>query len=149
MSAPVRRSAPSVRQRTRVLSVRQCASALYIDSAPHGALTARASRGFSARSAHFPPPLHLRIPIPPTVRWLVRLRCGGRCEDCTERLPLEPHHLRYRIPGPLGGPIFGRETVDDLAALCRDCHHARHIAPDGTFWPDPQAMARHWERYDE
>jgi 5-methylcytosine-specific restriction endonuclease McrA len=93
-----------------------------------------------------------RIPIPPAVRAATLRRAGGCCEDCGERLPLELHHLRYRTdywPDMEGGskPIFGRETVDDLAALCRDCHHARHVDPNGGFWADPEEMAEHWAPY--
>jgi 5-methylcytosine-specific restriction endonuclease McrA len=95
-----------------------------------------------------------RVPIPPQVRGAVLHRAGGRCEDCGERLPLELHHLRYWLrPGypslwePVPTPIFGRETVEDLAALCRDCHHSRHLDPAGEFWVDPEDMDEHWAPY--
>lgn len=70
------------------------------------------------------------------------LRAKWQCETdgCLE-LRVELHHLRYHREGR---PIFGVETLDDLAVLCRDCHHARHIAPDGRFWSDPEEMHDYW-----
>ena len=63
----------------------------------------------------------------------VYLRAGGVCEDCgDDECRLEMHHLRYT----------GHETPDDLALLCRDCHHNRHIDRNGEFWADPEEMAR-------
>ena len=65
------------------------------------------------------------------------------------------HHLRYQVGlhryshpkmalDHAGDPIFGQETPDDLAALCRDRHHNRHLDPDGEFWVDPEAMEDAW-----
>jgi hypothetical protein len=84
-------------------------------------------------------------------------RAGGCCEDCgrswAETRPTL-HHLRYfteieMISGDLvgGDPIDGRETADDLAALCWDCHQDRHRDPNGEYWRDPQDMEEHWAGY--
>jgi 5-methylcytosine-specific restriction endonuclease McrA len=76
------------------------------------------------------------------------LRAKRCCENCGGRLPLELHHLRYYYQPdpryPFTEPIDGHETPDDLAALCRDCHHGRHIDPNGDFWRDPEDMADAW-----
>ncbi len=74
------------------------------------------------------------------------------CQDCGRTdVALERHHLRYftqagyRGPDDPGGEsIYGLETDEDLALLCRDCHHQRHRDPDGVFWRDPQDMADAW-----
>jgi len=98
----------------------------------------------------WPPPMHEREPIPPEVRRAVLARARKQfegCEDCGLPAPLELHHLTYIAEGYMvcgdidgGGPIFGQETEDDLAALCRECHHRRHIGLDDVFWPDIDAM---------
>jgi hypothetical protein len=98
--------------------------------------------------------------IPGQIRIQVLVRAGYRCQDCgafgTGGHPIELQHLRYygechcNRPDKCHcdiRPIFGRETLDDLAALCRGCHHARHVDPSGEFWPDPQEMAEYWEAY--
>lgn len=72
-------------------------------------------------------------------------RKRGCCEDCGARVPLELHHLRYVTDD--GESIYGRETDDDLAALCRHCHHNRHIDPAGVFYRDPEEMAEDWFGY--
>lgn len=88
----------------------------------------------------------LRLPIPPEVREAVLLRAGGYCEDCgIEVRNPELHHLTYYDPTIGGchqikhGPfwIFGKETSDDLLALCRDCHLSRHVV-NGEFYADPE-----------
>jgi hypothetical protein len=82
-----------------------------------------------------------RAPIPRRVRKLIMRRCRYRCEDCEQYRPLELHHLRYLTAERPREPIFGRESPDDLAALCRDCHHKRHLDPYGRFWVDPEDLA--------
>jgi 5-methylcytosine-specific restriction endonuclease McrA len=68
------------------------------------------------------------------------------CEDCwADNLPLELHHLRYEDDN--GNPIHGHETLDDLALLCRECHHGRHIGPDGEFYRDPEDVVRQWDNW--
>jgi hypothetical protein len=86
--------------------------------------------------------------IPRHVRRSVMERCRGRCERCGTRRSLELHHLAYwlRDDGPTE-PIFGKETPDDLLALCRDCHKARHIDLAGDFWVDPEETADYWESF--
>jgi 5-methylcytosine-specific restriction endonuclease McrA len=47
-------------------------------------------------------------------RKAVLRRAGYRCERCHAAKPLDIHHLTYAR--------FGNEEMDDLRALCRDCH---------------------------
>src|SRR5262245_48506742 len=87
-------------------------------------------------------------PVPEATRRAVLERCGGCCEDCDERCALEMHHLRYEVWNYKEPEIiFGRETPDDLAALCRYCHQQRHIDLNGDWWNDPEEMAAHWAGY--
>jgi hypothetical protein len=66
----------------------------------------------------------------------------------------ELHHRTYwiggRPPYKYAQPIFGRETEDDLQALCRDCHLGKHIAgPFGEFFADPEdadAEEAYWDQ---
>jgi 5-methylcytosine-specific restriction endonuclease McrA len=92
------------------------------------------------------------VTVPAAVRAAVNRRADGRCEDCGERVPLELHHLRYlKVVVPGDGPwdIDGYEEPDDLAALCRDCHHRRHVDPNGEFWRDPEEMEVAWAGFSE
>jgi 5-methylcytosine-specific restriction endonuclease McrA len=84
--------------------------------------------------------------IPPSVRHAVLARARRRCEDCGALVPLELHHLRY-APPMTELDLPGWESPDDLAALCRTCHHGRHLDPNGHFWADPQAMDDAWFGY--
>lgn len=81
-----------------------------------------------------------RIPLE-TLAYVLR-RADDLCEDCGERLlgGGEFHHLTYLRRG--------REYPSDLALLCRDCHQARHIGPDGSFHRDPWDCRRAWEEWD-
>lgn len=85
--------------------------------------------------------------IPNSIRSGVYLRCQGCCEKCGTRSRLELHHLRYF--DDFGNPIEGSETVGDLIALCRECHHAKHLGPAGDFIIDPVEAAdqRNWFDY--
>lgn len=89
-----------------------------------------------------------REPIPKAAATAVRHRAAGACEDCgRDGLRLELHHLTYRWqpdPGDGEEPVFGHETPADLAALCRDCHHARHVDLNGEFWADPEEKDAYW-----
>ena len=89
-----------------------------------------------------------RASIPAKVRAAVMRRARGRCEDCGAKTALELHHLRYTYfhgnRADWEESIFGHETEHDLDALCRRCHHARHIDPAGDFWGDPEEMATYW-----
>jgi 5-methylcytosine-specific restriction endonuclease McrA len=85
--------------------------------------------------------------IPPEVRSTVLGRADGVCEDCQEFRKLELHHLRYWTNDPWRESIRGRETPDDLAALCRECHHERHLDPSGQFWMDPEEADALWETW--
>ena len=88
--------------------------------------------------------------IPPDVRAAVNRRANGACEDCGCGEPLELHHLRYWTNDERGWsvPIDGLETIHDLDALCRECHHGRHLDRNGEFWKDPEEMADHWWGFD-
>lgn len=62
------------------------------------------------------------------VRQVVLARAGQRCERCGERRPLDLHH---RLPRSRGGT----HGVENLVALCRDCHRAVHAgASDAGGW---------------
>jgi 5-methylcytosine-specific restriction endonuclease McrA len=71
--------------------------------------------------------------IPRVTQKMVRRRSRGSCEDCRKRKPLEFHHLHYRS--------VGRELPEDLAHLCRECHHHRHWKT-GCFVLDPDDPMR-------
>lgn len=91
----------------------------------------------------------IRKPIPAWVRSAVLLRARHRCEECGDS-PVELHHLTYsaRPARPdKDYPIFGEETPDDLLALCRECHHAKHIGPAERFYADPEECQAEWEYY--
>jgi 5-methylcytosine-specific restriction endonuclease McrA len=48
------------------------------------------------------------------IRRQVLDRANGQCEHCGERGLLQVHHLHYES--------LGNEDLDDLQALCEDCH---------------------------
>ena len=89
------------------------------------------------------PPLYPdRKPIPDTVKRAVRERAGNCCEECGDEGKLEFHHLAYlntnsNYHRDWFGLIFGAETHEDLALLCRECHHQQHRDLNGYFWADP------------
>ena len=91
-------------------------------------------------------------PIPQVVRNAVMKRAGGVCEDCGGSAFLELHHCtyyRHELPEiyyikSSHEVIFGYETPDDLLALCRDCHLAKHIDPYGQFRWDPEECEEEW-----
>ncbi len=78
-------------------------------------------------------------PVPTNTRRTVMRRCEGRCEDCGDRRATSLHHLHYRS--------VGFEEPHDLAALCWDCHQARHRDYNGDYWRDPEGMEDHWWMY--
>lgn len=88
-----------------------------------------------------------QIPLP--TRLDVIHRASGLCEDCGCSGPMEMHHLRYDewSTGKLYS-IRGRETPDDILLLCRECHLAKHIGPDGCFYKDPEECAGEHDYYD-
>ena len=78
------------------------------------------------------------------VRAVLIALVGERCEECgaapyeyrEERGPGEPlevHHGHYRS--------VGREMLEDVDLLCRDCHEARHQ-------PAPEQTAHWWKSYE-
>ena len=87
-----------------------------------------------------------RPPIPLSTKQAVWNRSGCRCEDCgVQGVPLEFHHVRYTTwdrepykPERYEREVFGEELPEDLAYLCRSCHHARHVDIVGNFHVDPQ-----------
>jgi 5-methylcytosine-specific restriction endonuclease McrA len=51
-----------------------------------------------------------------------RKRAGNKCADCGKQRKLDVHHVTY--------DRLGNERPEDLVALCRACHNARHkISP--------------------
>lgn len=94
--------------------------------------------------------MEFRNPIPNGVRKAVYKRSGRCCEECGSK-PIELHHLTYDAHHgnhwPDTQPIFGLETPDDLKALCRICHLAKHRGPNGEFFRDPEECAAEWDYY--
>lgn len=87
-----------------------------------------------------------RKPIPAAVRAEVYERAAGRCEDCGCVGRLELHHLTYTIDFP--GDIFGYESAEDLAALCRECHKERHMLW-GVFYADIDELEDTLSSFDD
>lgn len=54
-----------------------------------------------------------------TLRKAVMARDGHACRACGDRHGLEAHHVVMRSLG-------GRDEVENLIALCRECHRAVH-----------------------
>lgn len=86
-----------------------------------------------------------RKPIPKKTRAAVYARCKHCCEDCGLFGPLELHHLRYwedlRAHPKYMVSILGKETPEDLLALCRQCHYGRHIHPHtGEYFLIPEEL---------
>jgi 5-methylcytosine-specific restriction endonuclease McrA len=48
----------------------------------------------------------------------VMVRANYRCEQCGKPWGLEVHHKTYER--------LGKESLDDLTCLCRDCHRKLH-----------------------
>jgi 5-methylcytosine-specific restriction endonuclease McrA len=96
----------------------------------------------------------IRKPIPYNVQTQVMRRSRGVCEDCSEKKPLEFHHLTYKYepyPGYVQkngdyALIFGHETANDLALLCRSCHLGRHLLW-GEFYSDPEELEHVFDRF--
>lgn len=65
----------------------------------------------------------------------VIVRCKGKCEGCGRYWPngLELHHLHY--------DSLGHETMDDVRALCCDCHS------DADAFRDEETRRRRWRRH--
>jgi 5-methylcytosine-specific restriction endonuclease McrA len=87
-------------------------------------------------------PKTFSLPIPLATRRAVLLRARNACEACGTDLPLTLHHLRYD-KGPNEGweSICGKETPDDLVALCWSCHQAEHRDLFGTYYYNPDEAA--------
>lgn len=65
---------------------------------------------------------YLKTPHWELARSAVLKRDENRCADCgksKEERPLEVHHITYIRRG--------KENLDDLMTLCRDCHQERHF----------------------
>lgn len=82
-----------------------------------------------------------RAPINGISEMVVRDRAQGRCECCGQPGRTSMHHTRYHFLAGDGMPrlVFGLESPDDLLALCRRCHHARH-RPEGRFVFEPDFL---------
>lgn len=77
----------------------------------------RGSDGLT-RSRPFKTKRRKRPAMDPELRRLVFLRAGGRCDACGRPLPAdgwEAHHRQLRSRA-------GADTLENLVALCRDCH---------------------------
>jgi hypothetical protein len=62
---------------------------------------------------------YLRHPRFLEIRAEVFRRAGGKCEQCGQRPPTEPHHLRY--------PPWGTFDVpENMIAVCHLCHCEVH-----------------------
>ena len=61
---------------------------------------------------------YLRSPHWQTMRRKVLRRAGYECERCRRKAPLDVHHLTYARRG--------HEDMNDLQALCRQCHKEAH-----------------------
>lgn len=53
-----------------------------------------------------------------TLRQLVFVRDGNRCQECGSVTDLECHHITYKR--------LGAEEMSDLVTLCNLCHHNHH-----------------------
>jgi hypothetical protein len=84
----------------------------------------------------FRPAGRAKPPVDPTTLAERRAHARGCCETCGERRSLEAHHTTYEREG--------REHVDDLRMLCRDCHRRAHVDLAGDFWADPEEKESHW-----
>lgn len=61
---------------------------------------------------------YLRSPTWERKRDAVLQRARFRCEQCGMPGQLSVHHIRYRR--------WGTEPLEELQALCQDCHDAKH-----------------------
>jgi hypothetical protein len=64
----------------------------------------------------------------------VAARCNGKCERCQHGKFQILHHLTYQH--------FGREYMNELQSLCRDCHGYLHGKSDY----DPVNYPDHWKQ---
>lgn len=90
----------------------------------------------------------LRRPaMDPDLRHAVFVRAGGRCERCRCPLPADAWEAHHRQLRSRGGP----DTMANLVALCRDCHHDVHAHPAAATasgfmvpsWADPATTPTH------
>ena len=63
-------------------------------------------------------------------------RAGGFCEDCAVRSNFDVHHKTYKRKG--------NERPEDLVAVCRQCHKARHEGERTTLDYVGLALLRWW-----
>lgn len=52
-------------------------------------------------------------------------RSGGRCEQCTARIPAGAHY-DHRVPDAVGG----EPTLENCQVLCRSCHGVKTSTED-------------------
>ena len=59
---------------------------------------------------------------------------GGLCEDCYRMGRITPaeevHHIKFITPDNIDDPSITL-SYDNLVALCRECHKARHNGTEG------------------
>lgn len=69
-----------------------------------------------ADDKRFSPTYYTRLTSPEWKRLCeqVKARAGYKCQHCLRERALQIHHRHYRT--------LGRETLDDLMAVCADCH---------------------------
>lgn len=55
------------------------------------------------------------------LRKMILISAGEKCQRCGSRAALQVHHETY--------DNLGHERVDDLLAVCRECHDKIHFGP--------------------
>ena len=65
------------------------------------------------------PPVRLEGAAYDALKLRVFVRAHGLCEDCKTARATDPHHVVFRSHG-------GDDSEENLRALCRPCHDARH-----------------------
>jgi 5-methylcytosine-specific restriction endonuclease McrA len=63
--------------------------------------------------------IYLRSPEWRAKKTEVFRRAGYMCEYCESNPAVQVHHLRYPAR-------WGDESLDDLQAVCRECHKEHH-----------------------
>ena len=74
--------------------------------------------------------IYMRFPEMRRLRKLAFSRESSLCANCREAKAAELHHIRYEN--------LGKDTLEDIAAVCRGCHPHLHAVPIG----DPDILER-------
>ena len=113
------------------------------------------SRGFVDYETYKRSDWHARI------RAYVMLRDDRRCRMCSGE-GTEAHHIVYDADSLFSRPGNPKDNPDLLpwvVTMCRKCHAAQHMRPDGSFYPNLEYRAlltmgiapkdpRVWNMYD-